>query len=93
MSLAETSTAAVQQGEEWVEVEMLTHLGNMCVMNKPKSATRRSMTVRITSHSGDVYGVYEAKFTCQDECMTPPGLDAPAERIVSTTCSVDDARV
>jgi hypothetical protein len=79
-------TAVMQVGEEWVAASMLTHLGNIWVMVKPKRATPRSLTVRITSISGIVYGVYEVRFNCKDECTTEPGTDAIATKMKSAAC-------
>lgn len=82
--------AAVQIEGQWVAVEPLTHLGNNWVMNKPHSASEpRTITVRITSHGGDVYGAYEVAFTCDEECVAAPGMDAPAKKSATATCSND----
>ena len=82
--------AAVQIEEQWVAVERLTHLGNNWVMNNPHSETEpRTISVRITSHGGDVYGAYEVTFTCDEECVAAPGMDAPAKKITTATCSND----
>ena len=84
------SKGEVQVAEEWVEVDTLAHLGNNWVMKKPASTTPRAMTVRITSHGGTVYGVYEVVFTCDEECKAAPGLDAPSTKITDAKlCSID----
>lgn len=71
---------------------MLEQLGNLWVIQKPTSATPRSITVRITSHSVKLYGAYEVEFTCEDECKTSPGQDAPAKKVVSeASCTADVA--